>query len=260
MIESTFWRDLRHGEAQERLRRGGLRGEELLAWLAAIAPAERERAIEQLLGIADSPLGPAPLEGELIGYTPSGIASIVRAVFEAPVTARDVFVDLGAGLGKAAMVVHLLAGARVRGIELQAGLVALARARADDLGLVEVSFVEADARDAELDDGTVFFLYLPFTGAVLRAVLERLHAVATRRDIVVCTLGLDLPKTDWLKPRESDAFWLSIYDGRTQRGQPRSLREPLPLSRLAEVVASERAPLCTTSVDGADSTPDELEH
>jgi hypothetical protein len=216
-----------------------LRGEDLLAWLATIAPAERERSIERLLGIDDYPLEPSPLGAELVGYIPSGIASIVRATFDAPVTRRDVFVDLGAGLGKAAMVVHLLTGARVRGVEVQPNLVARARARADDLGLTGVSFVEADAREADLDDGTVFFLYLPFTGAVLRTVLERLHGIARRRDIVVCTLGLDLPKSPWLTPRETDAFWLSIYDGCPHARRSGPPREPSPLSPLAQTVVFE---------------------
>ena len=54
----------------------------------------------------------------------------------------------GAGLGKAAMAVHLLTGARARGIELQPELVAAARAQARELGLDGVSFVETDALDA----------------------------------------------------------------------------------------------------------------
>jgi hypothetical protein len=240
MAEPTFRQELPYVEGRERIRRGGLRGEELLAWLAAVAPSQRERAIEQLLGIDDYPPAPTPPGAELIGYTPSGVGSIVRAVFDVPVRRGDVFVDLGAGLGKAAMVAHLLSGARVRGIELQPDLVARAGARADQLGLVNVSFVAADARVAGLEDGDVFFLYLPFTGAVLRAVLQRLHAVAARRDVVVCALGFDLPRTDWLKRRPTDAFWLSIYDSQREGQKPRPRHEAAPLSPLAEVVAFER--------------------
>lgn len=241
MAEPTLRQELPYAEGRERIRRGGLRGEELLAWLAAVPPHQRERAVEQLLGIEESPLAPTPLGAELIGYTPSGVGSIVRAVFEVPVRGGDVFVDLGAGLGKAAMIAHLLSGARVRGIELQPDLVARARAQAHQLGLVNVTFVAADARVAALDDGDVFFLYLPFTGGVLRAVLQRLHAVAARRDVVVCALGFDLPQTDWLTRRPTDAFWLSIYDSQREGQEPRPRHGVAPLSSLAEAVAFERA-------------------
>jgi hypothetical protein len=242
MAEPISRRELPYDADRERVRRGGLRGEELLAWLAAFSPGQRERAIEQLLGVDSYPPAPAPLEADLVGYIPSGVAAIVRAVFEVPVTPDDVFVDIGSGLGKAAMIVHLLSGARVRGIELQHGLVAQASARADQLGLTDVSFVAADARDAELDDGSVFFLYLPFTGAVLRTVLQRLHVASTKRDVVVCTLGLDLPTSDWLKPRETDSFWLSIYDSQCRGREAHAVRAPVLLSPLGETIAFERGP------------------
>ncbi len=245
MTESASLGELECVAARERIRRGGLRGEELLGWLAERVPAERERAIERLLDVDECPPEPGPLGADLVGYFPSGVAQIVRAVFEAPVTREDLFVDLGAGLGKVAMLAHLLSGARARGVELQGELVARARARADRLGLTEVSFVAADARNAVLDDGSVFFLYVPFTGAVLDTVLQRLRDVASKRDIVVCALGFDLPSSEWLRPRTTDAFWLTIYDG--GGGRPRgALRRPSPLSPDAEAVAFERGRIRTT--------------
>ena len=167
-------------DPRERVRRGGLRGAELLAWLGEHGPPARDAAIEELLGIARPPATPA-LGEHRMPYMPSAVAPIVRAVLDVPITAGDVFVDLGAGLGKAAMAVHLLTGARARGIELQPELVAAARAQARELGLDGVSFVETDALDADLDDATVVFLYLPFTGDVLAGVLRRIEAVARRR-------------------------------------------------------------------------------
>jgi hypothetical protein len=231
------------GYARERacIRSGGLRGEELLAWLAAHAPAERDTAIEHLLGIAHRPVAKDRLDADLIDYIPSGIAPIVRVVLDVPVAPEDVFVDLGAGLGKVAMVVHLLSGARTRGIELQADLVAGARTSAADLGLPHVSFELSDARDADLSDATVVFLYLPFTGATLSTVMQRLRAVAERRAIVLCTLGLDLRGFDWLTVRQTQEFWLSIYDSRFPGAVPRPLHKFAPLGSVGEAVASERA-------------------
>jgi SAM-dependent methyltransferase len=186
-------------------------GNELLAWLASLPPDERDAAVEAHLGIDRGVVSSSPGE-DLIGHHASGVDSIVRMTTEAPIAADDVFIDLGAGLGKVALLVRLLTGATVRGIEIQEKLVERAREAAARLAL-DVTFVHADARSARLDDGTVFFLYLPFTGPVLAEVLERVRDVAKRRKTVVCALGVDLEReAPWLRRRPSDSFWLAIYD------------------------------------------------
>ena len=157
-----------------------------------------------------------------------------------PVATDDVFVDLGAGLGKVVMLARLLTGATARGIEIQPVLVDRARAAASALG-IDASFTEADVRDADLDDGTVFFLYAPFTGPVLADVLERMHAVAKRRSIVVCALGVDLERdARWLAPRPSDAFWLTIYDSMVPGVPARPLPARSSPGSLAETIVFER--------------------
>ena len=107
---------------------------------------------------------------------------------------------------------------------------------------VDVAFIEGDAREADLDVGTVFFLYLPFTGPVLSEVLRRLRGVASRRAIVVCSLGLDLDgEAPWLSRRPIESFWLTLYDSVWPDVPPRAKREgSLAWSRAAEAVAFER--------------------
>ncbi|HZU82088.1 MAG TPA: methyltransferase domain-containing protein [Polyangiaceae bacterium] len=213
---------------------------DLLTWLASLPPSRRDVAIEERLGIAAHPSDRPPGE-HLIGYHASGVAPLVRTVLEVPVVADDVVVDLGAGLGKVVLLVRLLTGASVRGIELQPALVRRARQAAARLA-VDVAFIEGDAREADLDVGTVFFLYLPFTGPVLSEVLRRLRRVACRHAIVVCSLGLDLhAEAPWLSRRAIDSFWLTIYDSISPDVPPRPRRGgSLPWNRAAEVVAFER--------------------
>lgn len=151
----------------------------------------------------------APPGEHLIGYHASAIEPILRVARE--VSEGDVFIDLGCGAGKVVLTVAALTGARARGIEIQPELVERARRAAARLD-IDAEFVVADARDAELGDGTVFYLYLPFTGPVLDRVLERLYAIALQRPIVVCALGVDLERFAWLRRRELDEFWLAIYD------------------------------------------------
>jgi SAM-dependent methyltransferase len=223
-----------------RLVEGALRGAELMAWLAAYPPEQRDPAIEQLFGIAYRPLGRAALDADLVDYVPSGIAPIVRAVMDVPIGPSDVFVDLGAGLGKVALAVHLLSGARVRGIELQERLVLAATRRVEELRLKAITYEMADARLADLSDADVVFLYLPFTGATLVSVMRRIEEAARRRSLVVCTLGLDLRAYGWLEERVSKELWLSIYDSRFPEVPPREPRPRQPLGDAAEWVASEK--------------------
>ncbi len=224
--------------ARARVRLGGLRGAELLGWLAERAPEDRDAALEELLGIRGHP-PQDPVGEERMGYMPAAIAPVVRAVLDAPIGPGDVFVDLGSGLGKIALAVHLLTGARALGIDLQADLVAQARARAADLALPGVEFRAEDALDADLGDASVVFLYLPFTGRVLAGVMGRLEAVARRRDLVVCALGLDLRGFGWLAERPSDEFWLSIYDSRIPGATPRAAARS-PLAAAGEAIAAGR--------------------
>lgn len=220
-----------------------LRSTDLLAWLAALPPDARDAAIDAHLGIARDACAPSTASpGEhLVGYHASGVAPIVHALDAVPVIAHDVVIDLGAGLGKVVALAHLLTGATARGIELQPDLVARAREEAARRA-IDVEHQCADAREAPLDDGTVFFLYAPFTGPVLAEVVARLHAVACRHAIVVCALGIDLPReAAWLRRRSLDAFWLAIYDSDVPNAEvaPR-VASASTLGPLAELIAHER--------------------
>ena len=208
--------------------------EELLRWLCSIPPALRDSAIEEHLGISMPRPDASPPGEHLIGYHASGVAPVLRAFIDVPVVPDDMLIDLGSGLGKVVMLARLLTGAKARGIELQPGLVDRARQCAEAAG-IDVAFNCADVRTADLADGTVFFLYDPFTGPVLAEVVARLRDLAMRRAVVVCALGVDL-QADWLRPRPSDAFWLSIYDSVIPGVPARERRRPA-IDEAAQVIA-----------------------
>ena len=104
-------------------------------------------------------------------------------------SAADVLVDLGSGLGHVALLASMLTGVQGLGIEVEAAYVASAQECAQSLNLNRVRFIHEDARAADLSSGTVFYLYSPFTGSILADVLERLRKESTRRPIRICTLG-----------------------------------------------------------------------
>lgn len=212
--------------------------EEWIRWLATLPPGDRDAAVEERLGIALAPSDAPPGE-DLIGYHASGVAPIVRALAAVPIRREDVLVDLGSGLGKVVLLAALLTGARARGVELQPPLVEAARTAASRLG-IEVSFSLGDARTAAVEDGTVFFLYVPFVGPVLDAVLARLRGVAEQRPIVVCALGVDLDRAAWLVRRPLDDFWLALYDSAPSPRAPDPPAFPPELDAAVHAVAFER--------------------
>lgn len=157
---------------------------------------ERDAWIDRLLGITDVPDDGAALPREAVPYLPCGVEVVTRAVELAQVEAGDVFVDVGAGIGRALAVAHLLTGARAIGVEVQPQLVA--RARALMSGFVGIELIEADAT-AQVPDGTVYFLYCPFSGARLEAFLSKLEAIARTRRIRLCTVDLPMAARPWLQ-------------------------------------------------------------
>jgi len=128
-------------------------------------------------------------EAEMVYYQQTPARIILEMAERACLTEKDVFYDLGSGLGHVPILVHLLSGARAKGIECEPAYWAYARACADDLHLSGVEFVNGDARSAAYADGTVFFLYTPFVGAMLAEVLEKLWVISKQRTIRIFTYG-----------------------------------------------------------------------
>lgn len=191
---------------------GGLRGKALLSRILSVPFRDRDAWVNELLGFDDATATPdvPDLPRESVPYLPCGVDEILGMSSEVPLGPDDELVDLGSGLGRVVILAHLLTGARAKGIEIQRPLVEKARSRARALGL-DVSFTHANAADEELD-GSVFFLYAPFSGRTLRGVIARVEAVARRRPVVVCAVGLELRDVPWLAARTTSCAALSIYD------------------------------------------------
>jgi hypothetical protein len=222
---------LRALAARAEIASGALRGAALLELLLSVPARERDVWIDELLGLGEPPPDIPDLPRGSVPYLPSGVEEILAMVREVPVEPDDELVDLGSGLGLVVILAHLLAGARACGVEIQEPLVRRARARCAALALAAVSFVHADAAEAELD-GSIFFLYAPFNGEMLRRVLGRLEDVARRRPIVICAAGFELHDVAWLVPRETSSVSLTLYESRIEGvpgrapGRPSGLEPP----------------------------------
>ena len=193
-INADFYRTIRH-----EIRRGTLP-----AWLReqiidcsgdanAASPGERydhrDAAVSGILDFQEPDADGIELADEMVFYQPTPARHVFDLIGRASLTEQDVLVDLGSGLGHVPMLASIGTKAHCIGIEREAAYVDCARRCAASLDLRNVEFVREDARDADFTRGTLFYLYTPFTGSILRAVLDSLRREAKRRAIRIGTYG-----------------------------------------------------------------------
>jgi hypothetical protein len=179
----------------------------LLPWIhkSGVAQGENYDFLDELIiGVfqfEESGVEPAPLAAEMVFYQPTPARHIFDLIDRTALTEHEVLVDLGAGLGHVPLLASICTSARGIGIELEPAYIDCARRSAQGLSLNNVTFLQQDARVADFSTGTVFYLYTPFTGTILRAVLDSLRREASRRPIRICTFGPCTPiiaEEQWL--------------------------------------------------------------
>lgn len=141
---------------------------------------------------------------DMVFYQPTPARHIFRLIARAAISPNDVLIDLGSGLGHVPLLVSACTGARTIGIELEPGYVACAKRCAESLNLVRVRFLAQDAREADFASGTAFYLYTPFTGTMLRSVMDSLRRQAAVRPIRIATYGpvtAAFTQETWLRAR-----------------------------------------------------------
>lgn len=134
------------------------------------------------------PLPAHPAEG-MVFYQPTPARHIFHLLRLSQLDEADTLIDLGSGLGHVPLLTAICTNAGSIGIEREEAYVASARRCAEQLKLGRVAFLPQDARDADLSAGTVFYLYTPFSGAILEEVLSRLQEQSKMRCIRICTFG-----------------------------------------------------------------------
>lgn len=139
-------------------------------------------AFERRMGVkTDGVVGSADLgyaDERLQPYEASGWQTLHRALPKSSVSAEDVFVDLGSGMGRVVLRAAEYPFKRVVGVEMSPDLHAVAVENLerwqDRLRCGEVDLVCADVLEFEFpDDATVVFLYNPFQGEVFDRAMQR---------------------------------------------------------------------------------------
>jgi hypothetical protein len=225
VVDEQVFQDLRS------LIRGGCRGEplrQIIERLVGIPAADDQgqavvgydRLDRLVTGILDSDHLPEPrleLEPEMVLYQRTPARIIFELVRRANLGSPDCFYDLGSGMGHVTTLVHLLSGATTRGVEFEPAFCEYARACATALRLTQIEFINADARRANYTEGTIFFMYTPFEGAMLVEVLERLREHSRSGPIRLATYGsctAIVAQQDWLSapsPAEPGSERLALF-------------------------------------------------
>jgi hypothetical protein len=157
------------------------------------------------------------LEPEMLYYQKTPARIIFEVVEKAHITKKDVFFDLGSGLGQVAILVNLLTGITAIGIEFEPAFCDYARTRAAELSLSNVQFINSDAREADYSHGTIFFMFTPFKGAILKEVLAILRRESLLRKIKIFTYGpctVEVVTQNWLhleNPEDANIYTIGIF-------------------------------------------------
>jgi predicted RNA methylase len=120
-----------------------------------------------------------------IGYAPSPLRALGRALREREVTPEDVLLDLGCGKGRVLVQAARYPFRRVIGVEIAPDLVETAKANLSRVthrrcGSIEV--VCSDILDYEIpDDVSVIYMYNPFRGPIFQTAMARIVESVNRR-------------------------------------------------------------------------------
>jgi hypothetical protein len=176
--------------------------------------------LEQVLFPTPPPTESRKRATGMIRYEATPARIILEMIDTVKFISDDVFIDIGSGLGFVIMLVNLLTGVKSIGIEYDPVYCAYAQNQASEIGLENVSFINADARNVDLNEGNIFYLFTPFVNEVFDSVLERLRYTSLRKPIHICSYGTityDLVQLPWLQlidPAMEHDFKLAIFSSK----------------------------------------------
>jgi hypothetical protein len=178
----------------------------------------RDESLSGVLQLCEPDETELPRSPEMVIYQPTPVRHILDLVTASNLSDDDILIDLGSGLGHVPLLISILSGTRILGVERQPAYVASVQECAQRLNLQRVQFVAEDARLADLSSGTVFYLFSPFTGLILTDVLDRLRLESIEKQIRICSLGPCthvLADQTWLSPSAvPDARRITVFTSR----------------------------------------------
>ncbi|MBS1600907.1 MAG: hypothetical protein JST75_21985 [Bacteroidetes bacterium] len=154
-----------------------------------------------LLSDVDMPEASLARKPEMVFYQKTPARIIFEMMDLVEFKSNDVFFDIGSGLGQAAILVNLISGVTAKGIEYEPAYFDYAKTCASQLDLSNVEFINIEADKANYSEGTIFFMYTPFAGSMLRRMLQMLQHESKKRKIRIFTYGpcsFETARHNWL--------------------------------------------------------------
>lgn len=113
---------------------------------------------------------------ELPPYIPSRYQPLVEILRKVPFSREDVFVDVGAGKGRAMIIASNAGYTKVKGIELSRPLYIKASKVLEKANL-NYELINSDILDYEISkEDSLFYIYDPFADNILEAFLNKLNS------------------------------------------------------------------------------------
>ncbi len=191
-------------EARARLCAGTMTPSSFREALLSVPAPSRDAWVDEVFAIDEIPDDGPELPRGCVPYLPCAVDDVIAAIDVASVGPDDVFVDVGAGVGRVAVLAALVSGCRAVAVEVQGALAARAAELAAAFANVDGRVIHGDVAALADDDAaavavaSVYFLYCPFSGARLDAFVDSLEGVARRRPIHIVNVDAPLPSRPWL--------------------------------------------------------------
>lgn len=137
--------------------------------------------------------------------TPASI--ILELIDQLTLTDQDVLIDLGSGLGHVLYLFRFLTPVTCIGIEIERMYHEAALRVAKAFRFNKLTLINNDVRECDFDQGTILFMFSPFSDHVLETVLQKLKRLGQQNPICLCSYGnitTRLHQENWLKIREPE--------------------------------------------------------
>lgn len=140
----------------------------------------------------------SPERAKYQGSSFSVIRDILRKVRPG---SKDIVYDLGCGYGRVILYGALTTEAKYKGIELVSRRVEKARSIIDDFQIGNAQIIRGNVLSRDLSDGTIFYLFNPFSEFTTGEVIEKLRTIARSKLITIASFWMreDFDKLDWLQ-------------------------------------------------------------
>lgn len=185
---------------------GAMPPELFRARMRDVSALERDRFFDAWLGTPAMPSLDERLPPGAVPYLPCTVNDLMLAADLLNLDEASHIVDIGAGLGRTALFLHLWLGARTTGIELQGELVRLGRAWLRRFNSERIELLQGDATTlpGASASADAFVLYCPFGRDAAGQFLETLDRTSGVQTRLVAAIDMSLPARPWLQEQAAE--------------------------------------------------------